>query len=381
MIEPRWHVDLLDVAPDLSPALRGRLTSFAPVLSFGVGRPCSGTVLVKNDDPLVGEIVDLRSRLKWYRAPAWERAPGVHEPAAVLRAYNIVSGSKDVFGADGGVQVVSADPSWILSRRQRQPVATYTALGGSNGVFTGIDQGQIVKTLVDDENRRAQTFIRTTTTNVATGVPRTLTVPIDKAIDRQIAELANSFGGFEIEIVPIDGDPLFMGDLLLHYPGGGNDNLGVFLEHGFGQQNVIGGERTRDTAKTSSDVHVLGRSDGAATPRLDFVNQPVRDYYRTILDTTESYGDIGNVEMLGTLGTGLSIYRQGPRDLLRLELAETVGIRPFDDFNLGDRITARIREGRVDIDGSVRVWGFEITPLPTGGERLTSITIEPEASS
>ena len=322
-----------------------------------------------NTDPLLANIIELRSRVKAYRVPAWEPIAGQAVPDGVLRAYGHIIAATDTFGANGGVEVAVASPLHLLGRRVRQ----------SERIFSAVDQNTIAAQLIDDENTRYPTGIRTTTHATTSGVARTITAPRDKNVVQTITEMADAFGGFDVEVLPVDDNPAVMGDLRLHYPSQGVDNLGVFLEHGTGKRNILGGTRTRSTDLVSSHVHVLGRTDGAAQFRSDRTDPNVTTTYRALLDSVATYSDIGNQAMLDTLSEFLGGFRAAPRELLRLELAPTAGIRPFDDFNLGDRITARIQEGRVNIDGSVRVWGFEITPTATGEERLSSLTIEPGA--
>lgn len=369
MRDPRWHFELEDVDAAGAAYSIGRLRAFAPVISYAVNKPTTITTRLRNEDPILTKIQELRSRVKAYRVPAWEPVTGQPVPDAILRAYGHVIAATDTFGNNGGVDLAVASPQHLLGRRVRQ----------SERVFAAVDQGLSTKQLIDDENTRYPTGIRTTTYTTTTGVTRTITTPRDKNVVQAITEMVDAFGGFDLEIVPVDSDPAVMGDLKIHYPSQGIDNLGVFLEHGAGKRNIIGGTRTRSTDNVSSHVHVLGRTDGAAQFRSDRADTSVTTAYRALLDSVETYSDIGNQAMLDTLADFLIGFRKAPRELLRLELAPTAGIRPFDDFNLGDRITARIKEGRVDIDGSVRVWGFEITPTSTGEERLTALTIEPGA--
>lgn len=380
MRQPRWYYELEDVddaGENIASAVR--LGARSPVIAFAVGKPPSVTMELGTEDPAIKKIRELRSRVKAYRVPAWDQIQGRTEPDSVLRAHNHVISAPQKLGRGSGVQLASAGPWELFGRRLRQAATTYAALGGTSGEWTATDQGAITKALIDDENRRFRTGIRTTTFPVTTGVARTVKVPRDKSVAQAITDMANAFGGFDIEIVPVDNEPAVLGDLRIHPGGQGVDNLDVFLEHGSGKRNIIGGDWIPNTDLVSSHTSILGRTDGANQWRSDRVDMEVVTRYQVLLDSAVSYGDIANQAMLDTLSQFHAEMRARPRELLRIELAPTADIRPFDDFNLGDRITARIEEGRVDIDGSVRIWGFEISPSPTGEERLTALTIEPGA--
>lgn len=359
---PIWKTDLLQIVPESGALLqRGKLNPFEPTIAFAVNRPPSLTFGIRNEDPLIGFIDELTTRVKAWRSPT----PG---STAELKLYNVVGACKDTFGETGGCAVTTVGPLYYTTRRYRQ----------TERIFNAVDQHAQVKALIDDENTRYTTQIRTSSIALPAGPARTNTVPAMKQIYTAITDLANLYGGFDFDVLPLDDVAGYMGDLRVHYPQQGIDNLEVFLEHGLGKKNIVAGDRSRDIEKVSTDLTLLGRTEGSSTltsPRTDATR---RAQYLALLESIEGYTDISDQAQLDLLADEIFALRATPRDIYTIQVADTFEYAPFDDFDLGDRITARIREGRIDIDGIVRVWGFEVKVLSTGEERLTSLTISPE---
>lgn len=370
MSSPVWKTELLVPTDAGTIAGVGPVTAFEPVASFAINRAPTLTFRVRNDDDLVTSIVDWRSRVKAWRSPT-------KGARADLKLYNVVGSCTDTFGDGGGVAVPTFGPLHYLTRRNRQNESVYGRAAAEQRVFNVTDQHAIAKALVDDENVRYTTQIRTGVVAMPAGPARTVVVPMHKPVGQQLLEIASLFGGFEFDVLPLDDVDGYMGDFRVHYPAQGIDNLAVFLEHGFGKKNVVGGTREMGD-RVTTDLALLGRNDGAAQLATTRTDTTRRDTYRALLDSVETFSDISDATMLGLLADEIFAARAAPRELYTITPAPTFEFRPFDDFNLGDRITARIREGRVNIDGVVRVWGFDVTILSTGEERLSSLTIVPE---
>lgn len=359
---PVWKTELGVLIPDTGEIdEKGKLNPFEPTMSFAINRPPTLTFGIRNEDPLIGYIDELTTRVK-----AW-RSPQLGAPAE-LKLYNVVGACRDTFGATGGCAVTTMGPLYYLSRRFTE----------AEVVFDTVDQHETAKTIIDTENTRFTTQIRTSETTLPDGPDRTTIVPAKKQVYAALLDLANLYGGFEFDTVPVDGVAGVMGDLRLHYPQQGEHRPEVFIEHGLGKRNVIGGERERDIDRVTTDLTLLGRTEGADTLTSEVSDADLRDVYGALLESIEGFTDISEQDQLDLLRDEIAALRAAPRDVYRVELADTFEYAPFDDFDLGDTMPARIREGRIDIDGTVRVWGFEVKVLATGEERLTALTISPE---
>jgi hypothetical protein len=359
---PVWKTDLLQLVPESGAVLqRGKLNPYEPTIAFAINRPPSMTFGIGNEDPLIGFIDELTTRVKAWRSPT----PGA---PADLKLYNVIGACRDTLGAGGGCAVGTMGPLYYLTRRYRQ----------AEVIFDTVDQHATLKTLIDDENTRHTTQIRTSEIALPAGPARTTTVPQYKQIYAAALDLANLYGGFEFDVLPVEDVADVMGDLRVHYPQQGQHRADVFVEHGLGKRNVIGGERERDIEKVTTDLTMLGRTEGASTLQSLATSSERRAVYGALLESIEGFTDISEQDQLDLLRDEIFALRATPRDVYRIELADTFEYRPFDDFELGDTFPARIREGRIDIDGTVRVWGFEIKVLKTGEERLTALSISPE---
>lgn len=371
MSEPVWKTELLNPTDVSTIVGVGSVLPFEPVASFAINRAPTMTFRVRNEDDLITEIFDWRSRIKAWRSPT-KGAP------SDLKLYNVIGSCTDTFGETGGVAVPTFGPLHYLTRRYRKNESVYGRAAAEQRVFNVVDQHAIAKALVDDENLRYTTQIRTGTYALPDGPDRTVVVPMGKQTSTALLELSSLFGGFEFDVVPLDDVAGYMGDFRVHYPMQGVDNLEVFLEHGQGKRNVVGGTRERQGDRITTDLDVLGRAEGASQLAANRTDASRRETYRALLESVETFADISDATQIGLLADEIFALRAAPRDLYTITPSPTFEFRPFDDFNLGDRITARIREGRVDIDGVVRVWGFDVQILSTGEERLSSLTIVPE---
>ena len=300
--------------------------------------------------------------------------PYIEEHRTMLRAYldgTLIANTWITACRDTGsqsqsrLQIAAADPlASRLGRRRRQEARTFTAT----------DQGEIAMLLVDDENDRATTNLRTRSYASTTGVSRTLTTDIDKPIVEQIRDMADAFDGFDYGVLPVDED-LIMGDFVV-WPRRGDNQANVFYEYGTGKGNIESYDITNED-RISSRPAVTGSNNTRATT----TNTETENYYGTIFDSMDSYTDLTSTALLSVLSDRLSVWRSRPRQIIDFQPAATSRYLPTVDFDLGDTIQLNIDDGRWTgdnaITGSVRVYGWELTRTDAGQARVKKITISP----
>jgi hypothetical protein len=368
----KWRSELLD----MNAVGVGRLArATGTKLSFGLNRPTVSSFDLLQTDRLAPSVVEHASRVKHYQD-------------GVLRMYGIVTPCTDSFeGENERLGVTAADAGYILGRRARQNDAEYGLTDAESHTFTG-DKSANVKALIDHENLRGWTGVRTSSVALPVLGADELTIERDKGILEAIRDKANSYDGFDLAFLPADdGGSTVMADLAL-YAQRGTERPNVRFQYRTGKANVLKVNISNDTNRHTMHEHVVGREAGAAHARSDLVNaNAVAAYGGLILDSVDSYPDLFDQPLIDLLAAQLLSWRSMPRRIVTFEPTPvgSNGFEPFVDFDIGDYIHFTLNRGRYapgsmlgPIDGLVRVYGFTIDIDDTTREgRLSSISIDP----
>lgn len=358
------HGDWKLIVTDVSGNEMGELIDATGVrLNYTLNRPVTLSFTLRQDDPQIGYIVEGKSRVKAYRN-------------GVLKAYNVVWDCVDEFSVDGStVQVSTASPMHLLAKR----------FAATRYSFTNVGPPSVIKTLIDGQNAIYST-------NIVTGaVPAigatSLNVEKHKNIFDAIIELASGYDWLDWEIIPEDlaaVNGVFPMGTLAVYGGQGIDNLNVFFEFGVGKDNLLSVNIENRMDKLSTDVTVLGKAEGetqyaSVSPSTEYAAP--RDAYKALYQTLEAFGDITTQTFLDSLRVNFHDARKVPQEIVSFVPNPQGGLyHPFDDYNVGDRVSFRLDEGRKTIDGSVRIYGFTIELGETGSERVTEIRTVQDAA-
>jgi hypothetical protein len=339
------------------------------VMGFGLNQATTLAMKMNSlDDDLAQAIVEDKTRILMYQD-------------ATLIGHVVVGPCTDDFDASGEaptetVSVTAADPlSQRLARRTRQNESAYGRTAGTSRTFTAVDAVTIAKQLIDDENTRYATGVRTGTVTLPTTTSKTLTFDIDKNVMQAIADMANAYDGFDYGIVPISTVP-YLGDFMA-WARRGISRANIAFEWGGGKENIVRATVVNDTAKLSTDTHAVGQAIAGVATRSDTTFLDGRTSYGTIFDTVETFSDISDTTLLGVLSQQFSRWRQVPKQVVSFQPAQTADYHPIRDFDRGDYIGLKIIGGRFRDDnaitGAIRVYGFTISLDITGKPTYTII--------
>lgn len=327
--------------------------------------PCTPVAIgmwIPEDDPLTRYVKANNSYIKAYQDD-------------VLRFHGRVGGVKTTLSSgQGSTQFVAADALYMLGRRTLQAAAS----------FVTTDMAQIAKSIVDTQNTRWPTMLRTSNRALAALSTLSIDFEIDKPALEALRDLAIGVPGFECWVDPVDETEDVIGDLRIEqYRGQTRDN--VFFEYGRGKANIIDPvEIEDDVAQHTTDQHVIGRDIDGAIPRSDEVTATARAEYNAIFDTVDSYGDLDTQTVLDEKADQLAQWRARPRRVVTFNVhPDKFEYDPFVDFDVGDYIPTRIRGGQFtgddEIRSAVRVYGFDLTlDDETRIPRIDKILLEPD---
>lgn len=343
---------------------RGRIKPPAGVgMSFVRNVPQSIAFDLDADDRRARYIHEAKSKIKAYRN-------------GVLRGYFLVGPCTDSWDEEGRgtIKIAGMGPMWRLGRRTTQAKVT----------FTSVDQGEIGKQMIDTQNARYATGVRTGSVVIPATTTRTITVERDKNVLQQIRDMANAYDGFDFDVVPVDTDPQtsdIMGDFTVWAERGVN-NLEVIWKWDGTGRNILTPTIVNTIDKLTTDQHITGRPDGAAVPRSDPAQVAgIQAAYRAIYDSVDALSDVALQALLDSAATQFRDWRQAPRRMFSFMPDPTARFKPWDDYDIGDRVTFRLDAGRWvgdrAIDGSVRVYGWDVqVDGPSGEERVPKLVLE-----
>jgi hypothetical protein len=329
-------------------------------------------------DDLAPQIRENKTRIKVYAD-------------ATLAGHLLVGPCKDG-GSPGAsrLMVTAADPlAAVLGRRTRQNETAYARTAGTTRSFTATDKAQIAKALVDDENLRAPTWIRTSSVAMPVLPAGTVTYDIDKGVLQALRDMSLSIDGFDYGALPIDGPGLLMADLGV-WSQRGSVLPNIAFEFGLGLKNIQTYDIDNDPMRLTTHEHVVGRSisdsTGAAsrsdiTPSNNAIAAATYAAYGQLFDSVDSFTDLADATLLGAMGTQLVTWRSAPRQVITFTPAQTAAYMPLRDFDVGDYIPVRINDGRYtgsrQIDALARVYGWKLKRGADGRVRTDSITVQP----
>lgn len=268
----------------------------------------------------------------------------------------------------------------------RGPFSTLIGDGQSRGRFTaatrtfsGIDAGQIAKTLIDEAD--------------PAGIATTGTIEATKTRDRTyehanvgeaIRLLTEVLDGFDFEIEPVDSGET-LGELRV-YARQGEERQAARFEFGSGTLANVAGAR-RQVQLPVNTVRVIG--EGGLVGEVSDPDSVLR-YGTQFVQVALS--DVSEQSTLDDRAQAL--LRPDPIRVVSFTPEATLAPQPWDDFWLGDTvpffarsdafyesINARVNEITVVVDDE----GFEASETPdtadSGGERLIRASIQVEAAA
>lgn len=340
---------------------------------FKLGAGGAGTTYNNFFDGTLDEIAVYERCLETAQTDAIEAAmsePRDRRPAGAVVFHGPIAGPvRDLLGVDGRCELTAFSARHYVDRRHRQTTATYTTE----------DTVAIAESLLDDEDTRRSMRVTIPTGSTPSGIELDT---FEATIGRNVGELLDELGaigdGFEIDETFIDSDTGDMSELAL-VPTVGVTNTDVFLELETRLRNLKSATITSDPTRTASNLMVIGRTDDPASPNVvNVANAGVEDAYDALLDTVDTYGEVADPIALEAIGERLATYRTGPRRILTVESSGTLEFCPFDDFDIGDVVSCRTTDvdGRLVVDGSVRLWGFTVAVNAEAEERLEKIMID-----
>jgi hypothetical protein len=307
-------------------------------LSLGVSQSATASFRIRSDDPLWDEIADDETMLK------------VYDTADTLRFYGpTVSDEESGSGQGSTVQVTASDLSWRLAHRYVGKDTTGVGLK-----YVSQDTGVIATNVLALVNADDPTGITIGTVGAFVSLSATY---LWKPALAAISELGALAGSYEWTLRYTDGTPPTVQlDLVAQL---GTDLTGsVFFEYGTGKSNCKAYSRVRTRDRLATHVWALGSGSTLTAAASDTA---AADDLRSRYEDVVSYGDITITALLDALAAAHVAIRSRPRRIY--------AVTPFitgpvfgAHYGIGDLVTCRIvAEGSVRANGTVRVWGVDIT--------------------
>jgi hypothetical protein len=299
----------------------------------------------------------------------------------VLRFYGpIISGEEVGDSTTASFVVNSASPGWIFTKRYIGKSST----GNATYATVATDRGQIVGGFLDALNLEDDTHIQRGEIMTSASAITYIGGPY-AFMSACIAELSNSFDGFDWRIDPIDN---FSGGVVTGSKIGalttddviGIDQPDAVFEWGCGRYNMASYQRSvnRETQANSVFHNASAGPDAPGYPTINHKD----------LDSIAEWGLMEDVAVgdltLPDLRTGLAMehvaIRRQPRKIINFvpHVDDGTGRVPSygDDYVVGDRVRGRGEyNGVVRFDGVFRVYGVQFTIDKNGVERV-SLTLE-----
>lgn len=196
---------------------------------------------------------------------------------------------------------------------------------------------------------------------------RTVTYLWKRSLDA-IVELSSIAGSYEWSLRYVDGSPP---TVYLDLVGvmGTDRTASIFLEYGTGKRNCKTYGRIRSIDTHATRVWALGSGSTQAVQAYD---TGAEARYHARREDVLSFGDITVAGLLDALASQHVAVRKDPRQLVSLAPLTTAAPKYGVDYQLGDRLSARVVVNRrTRVDGAARVWGADITIDELGNETPT----------
>ena len=332
-----WLVALTNLAG----ATRALLEPDELVLSRKLNGAAELAFKIRNDST-AAELAIGSSVVKAYRDGALVFHGRVHEPLVTTRQH---------------VAVIARDPIADLAMRYVQSTLTYAAT----------DAGAIASALLAHAAADHETRLAAGT--IASSVSRDRTYEEGKAILEALVQLGEVDGGFYFRCDPLDVAGTF-GELVILYPGAGDDLPGLRFECGAGTLDNLS-DFQEELRLPRNRVRAIGAE--VAGVRVDAEQESASSI--AALDLYETQISFATVEQAGTL----SEHALGA---LQVDAPAAYSVTPTPDapllvadFNVGDSGRLRIDAGRVNVTATVRISEATLRVSEGGVETLAAATL------
>ena len=246
--------------------------------------------------------------------------------------------------------------------------------------FTNTDQLEIVRTLVDNAQAELYGDIGVITGSETSGVliDRTYYDYEFKQVWQAMKDLSDQDDGFDFNI-KVEYDNITnipKKTLVLGYPRTGHIDTGVgdldtnvFL---FPAGNITAYEYPEDGSITTNSLYVTGA--GSNEGKL-LVNALANDSFTNgfpLLQTTISYSDITDVNVLTELATGRVLALSEPPPIIKIVVPAFIEPE-YGSYAIGDDVRLMITDERFPegLDQIYRIVGLNVEPGEDGPERVT----------
>ncbi len=281
-------------------------------------------------------------------------------------------------GSERSLVFVATEAPWVRLDKRRIGRA-------AEGVtYTSLDRGEIARQIVESENDRYETGIRTasiTASSTVTAGPWYV-----KKASEAIKELGNSLYGYDVWFDPHDpaDDPTDVLAYMNIAPVRGGERENAVFEYGTGRANMRDYEWLIDMQAQINVAISLppGYPDNLGLTLIQ--DQDLASVAAIGLreDTVEN--ELVDDTLRAELVEEHVTVRKVPRNLYKFNphYDDQSGRVPqfLVDYNLGDVVRARVDDANVlQIDGLVRVYGVQVNLDSQGGEEVTLTVVEEEA--
>lgn len=359
MAQPDWEIVLAD-----------RNGTDLTFLTLGGDRKLTrqdrGASVLELQVPLTSEQASLieagTTRIKAYRLPPDPDG----DDEKVLRFNGIVWVTDEQANDDGVsyMKVVAVDPyGSTLAKR-------FTSANAGT-----VDQGTLLKTLVDSANSVSDTFVQTDAANVVASIARTIDWSLArKSLAEAFAEIAGAFDGTDWELRPIDNGAKIAD---LHVFGGRRGSIRDEVVFGYGEgtvANCTAFARTSNMDKLATWI----QGDGQGGAYFQWTNPTkVTEFGR--YERYTSYSDVANVTHLSNLVYKDLVDSYDPVPIIGFTAGPDAP-RMFDDWDIGDTVRVQGRHGSISVDTAARIIGATVTIDNNGVEQMASIVTQGDAS-
>jgi hypothetical protein len=292
----------------------------------------------------------------------------------------IITTEESVDSSSQTLTVTSADVGWYLSRRLAGKSGTGTVWESATNVAL------IAKSLIDTTNTSdGETGLSTAAYTQDSGSARTYKAGPYRPVLECVAELGSTLDGFDWRILPVEnwnnggntGNKIGAIQML---PVIGSPQPNAVFEYGTGRNNILSYTKLRSRETQANRVYHLGSDPATAVVGTHADDASLVANWKRLEDVAQA--EMVDADMRLDLVKEHVNVRRLPRDLVRLtpvidpEASGRVPL-PFDDYNLGDTIQARmVYDGYIRFAGSLRVFGFSCTQNADGFERVELIVEE-----
>lgn len=328
----------------------------------------TASMKVRLDHPLAELMMTTQCYLKGYRTTAGQGAPQ-------LRFFGPVISAEESADANTATVALNAVGSgWVLQKRLAGKSSTGT-------VFTATDRAQIVKTLITTANGEGETNIDYSTGSVSAASTATYTAQYKTILD-VLADLGNTFDGFDWRIVPVENyaagavTSVKIGRFEAFPVLGATQQHAVF-EWGAGRNNIVAYTRSVDRSTQANKVYHNAASgpDAPGFPTVSAIDAASISQWGLLEDLAAA--DLLDPTLRQRLVDEHVKVRKQPRQVISF----TPHIDPTDsgrlpkfgyDYEVGDTVRARASYNqRTRFDVLTRVWGIAFEVNPEGVETQT----------